>query len=128
MTGYKITDGADFKLFAILAALSQKITALEDWMKTLMASIDFKFLEMKLFMCKSLWECNVDPETNSIPLNQLCVELRAGGVRYEHELEVREKLKHLKELDLLTFLAYIPLFIMLHESIVDNPLDDNRTK
>ena len=29
LTGYSITNGADFKLFAITAALSQKITMLE---------------------------------------------------------------------------------------------------
>ena len=29
MTGYKIDSGADFKLFAVMAALSQRITALE---------------------------------------------------------------------------------------------------
>ena len=29
LTGYSITDGADFKLFAIVAALSQKIRSLE---------------------------------------------------------------------------------------------------
>ena len=29
LTGYSITDGADFKLFAIVAALSQKVAALE---------------------------------------------------------------------------------------------------
>ena len=83
---------------------------------------------MKLFMCRTLWECSVDPETNTIPLPQLCVELRAGGVSYEHELEVRDRLGHLQALDLLDFLTYIPLFIMLHEAIVENPLDDTREK
>jgi hypothetical protein len=29
LTGYSITDGADFKLFAIVAALSQRISRLE---------------------------------------------------------------------------------------------------
>lgn len=128
LAGYSITSGADFKLFSILAALSQRITAVDDWIKGLMDAIDFKLLEMKLFMCKSLWECNVDPETNKISLDQLCVELRAGGVSIQHEIEVRERLSHLQALDLFDFLTYIPLFIMLHESIVDNPLDDARDK
>jgi hypothetical protein len=54
------------------------------------------------------------------------IELRAGGISPEHEMEVREKLGHLKALDLLDFLTYIPLFIMIHESVVDNPFNERR--
>ncbi|XP_064627855.1 uncharacterized protein LOC135487718 [Lineus longissimus] len=126
--GYKITDGADLKLFSVVCALSQKINALDSWMRNLIGRIDFKMLDMKMFMCKTLWECNVDPETNTIPIDQLCVELRAGGVSIQHERQVREKLQHLHALDLLDFLTYIPLFIMIHTSVVDNPLDDTRDK
>lgn len=70
----------------------------------------------------------MDKENNSISIDQLCVDLRAGGVSFEHELEVREKLAHLQALDLLDFLTYVPLFIMIHESVVENPLDDRRDK
>lgn len=128
LTGFRITHGADFKMFSVLAALSQKISALDHWMKNLIGHMDFKALEMKMFKCKTLWECNVDKETNSISIDQLCVELRAGGVSWEHEMEVREKLSHLHALDLLDFLTYVPLFIMIHESVVQNPLDDTRNK
>ncbi len=81
-----------------------------------------------LICLQSLWECNVDPGTNTISLDQLMIELRAGGVSYEHEIEVREKLSHLHALDLLEFLTYVPLFIMIHEAVVDNPLSDRREK
>ncbi|XP_060607642.1 muscle M-line assembly protein unc-89-like isoform X10 [Ruditapes philippinarum] len=128
LTGYKLTHGADFKIFSVLAALSQRISALDKWMKNLIGKMDFKALEMKMFKCKTLWECNVDKDTNSISIDQLCVDLRAGGVSYEHETEVREKLAHLHAIDLLDFLTYIPLFIMIHESVVRNPLDDTRNK
>jgi hypothetical protein len=70
----------------------------------------------------------VDKETNRISLDQLCIELRAGGVSEKHEKEVREKLSHLKSLDLLDFLTYVPLFIMIHQSVVANPLNDVRDK
>ena len=56
------------------------------------------------------------------------MELRAGGVSYEHECEVREELAHMDGLDLLDFLTYIPLFIMIHDSVVDNPMDTTRDK
>jgi hypothetical protein len=45
-----------------------------------------------------------------------------------HEQEVRDKLGHLVALDLLDFLTYMPLFIMLHQSVIANPLDDTRDK
>jgi hypothetical protein len=63
-----------------------------------------------------LWECNVDPDTNKIPLEQLCIELRAGGISPEHEMEVREKLGHLKALDLLDFLTYSILYTFYIDS------------
>ena len=81
-----------------------------------------------IIVFQTLWECNVDPDTNKISLDQLCVDLRAGGVSLEHEFEVRQKLSHLDALDLLDFLTYVPLFIMIHESVVENPLDDTREK
>ena len=79
-------------------------------------------------LLQMLWECNVDPYINKIPLDQLCVELRAGGVANENITEVREKLGHLKALDLLDFMTYIPLFIMIHESVVHNPFDNVQDK
>ena len=71
---------------------------------------------------------NVDHDTNRIPCDQLWVELRAGGVSPEHEQEARMKLGPLMALDLFDFLTYVPLFIMIHESVVLNPLDDSRNK
>ncbi|XP_063403062.1 trichohyalin-like isoform X7 [Mytilus trossulus] len=128
ITGYNISQGADFKLFAVMAALSLKISSLDSWMRNMIGSMDFKMLDTKMYMCKKLWECNVDPDTNKISLDQLCIELRAGGISQKHEIEVREKLGHLKALDLLDFLTYIPLFILIHESVVDNPFDERRDK
>ena len=51
------------------------------------------------------------------------MDLRAGGVS---QLEVRNKLGHVKSLDLLDFLTYVPLFLMIHESVVEKPLDMSR--
>ena len=70
----------------------------------------------------------MDKETKKLPIDNLCVELRAGGVGLLHEKEVRDKLGHLVALDLLDFLTYMPLFIMLHQSVISNPLDDSRDK
>ena len=129
MTGYNVLQGADVKLFSVLAALSQRITALDEWMQSLLQDVDLQSLEMKLFLCRTLWECSLEEvSAKTISLNQLCVELRAGGVSMEHEKEVRRCLSDKHSLDLLDFLTYIPLFIMIHTSVVDNPLDDSRHK
>lgn len=77
---------------------------------------------------QDLWDCNVDEDTRTMSIDQLCVELRAGGVSYQHELEVRDILGPKLALDLLDFITYIPLFIMIHQSVVLNPLDDSRDK
>ncbi|XP_059170158.1 uncharacterized protein LOC131951780 [Physella acuta] len=122
LTGYNTCDGVDFKVFSVLAALSQRITSLDSWMKLMIQELDFKHLEIKTFLCKKLWEICVDPTTKTIPLEQLIVELRSGGVSESHEASVKERLGHLPALDLLDFLTYSPLFIMIHQAIVDNPL------
>lgn len=56
------------------------------------------------------------------------IELKAGGVSEEHQEEARQKFGNKGVLDLLDFLSYLPLFIMTHESVVDNPLDDTRVR
>nr|XP_006813794.1 PREDICTED: titin-like [Saccoglossus kowalevskii] len=128
MAEYHITSGTDFRIFAIVAALTQKIARLDNWMKNIINRLDFKMLEMKMFKSKDLFLWNVDQNTNTISIEQLMIELKAGGVSEEHQEEVQVKLGHLGRLDLLDFMTYVPLFIMLHESVVENPLDDSRDK
>ncbi|XP_064617348.1 uncharacterized protein LOC135481447 isoform X3 [Liolophura sinensis] len=128
LMGYDVSTGADFKLFSVIAALSKRISALDDWMKDLIGKIDFASLEMKMDLWKALWECSVDTESNTVSLDQLCVELQAGGISREHQFDVRRKLGHLTSLDLLDFLSYIPLFVIIHESVVKNPFSNRREK
>ena len=61
-------------------------------------------------------------ESNFLPVDALCLELRAGGASEAHEAEVRRRLGQLRQLDLLDFLAYLPLFIRTHAAILDDPL------
>ncbi|PVD29315.1 hypothetical protein C0Q70_11912 [Pomacea canaliculata] len=126
MVGHKMSKGTDLKLFSILAALSQRVSRLDEWARNMMSELDYRNLERKLFLCKTLWECNVDNNTNTISLDQLIVELRAGGVSPAHEEEVRCKLGYLRSLDFFDFLMYVPLFIMIHQSVVNDPLSDTR--
>ena len=56
-------------------------------------------------------------------MDQLLIELRAGGVSLEHQQECEEILGPKGPLDMLDFLTYLPLFILMHDSVVGNPLD-----
>lgn len=72
-----------------------------------------------------LW--NIDSQSCSFTVDQFLVELKAGGISEEHEAAVQRELKHIKKLDVLDFLTYLPLFVLIHNSVIANPLDDSRT-
>lgn len=60
-----------------------------------------------------------------ISAEQLLLELKAGGIHLEQEAAIRLELQHIPPLDLLDFLAYLPLFMLIHKSVISNPLDDS---
>lgn len=60
-----------------------------------------------------------------ISAEQLLVELKAGGIRPEQEEAIKQELRHISSLDLVDFLAYRPLFVLIHNLAIANPLDDS---
>ncbi|XP_067392212.1 serine-rich adhesin for platelets-like [Emydura macquarii macquarii] len=125
---YYVTDGlTDLRLFAVMASLAQKIAALDNFMRSLIGCMDFKALELKMYNARQLFLWNIDSQSSSITVDQLLVELKAGGISEEHEKAVQRELQHIQKLDLLDFLTYLPLFILIHNSVIANPLDDSRT-
>ncbi|KAM9311624.1 uncharacterized protein PAF06_009460 [Gastrophryne carolinensis] len=124
---YYVTDGlTDLRLFAVMASLAQKIAALDSFMRSLIDHMDFKALELKMYKAKQLFLCNIDVESKSITVEQLLVELKAGGISREHEEAAQLQLSHIKKLDILDFLTYLPLFVLIHNSVISNPLDDSQ--
>ncbi|RXM30185.1 hypothetical protein EOD39_2030 [Acipenser ruthenus] len=81
----------------------------------------------EIYVYRQLFLCNIDSQSNSISVDQLVLELKAGGISEEHEEAVCRELKHIQSLDLLDFLTYLPLFVLIHNSVISNPLDDSRT-
>ncbi|XP_073179618.1 uncharacterized protein C12orf42 homolog isoform X1 [Lepidochelys kempii] len=125
---YYVTDGlTDLRLFAVMASLAQKIAALDNFMRALIGRMDFKALELKMYNARQLFLWNIDSHSGSITVDQLLVELKAGGISEEHEKAVQRELRHIQKLDLLDFLTYLPLFVLIHNSVIANPLDDSRT-
>ncbi|XP_046730170.1 uncharacterized protein LOC124401773 isoform X1 [Silurus meridionalis] len=133
LVDFSVTEGlTDLRLFAVVASLAEKIAMLDDFMRSLISKMDFKSLEMKLYKAKKLFLFLLEGQSEGtespqgcISAEQLLVELKAGGIREEHEEEVRRELRSLRSLDLLDFLAHLPLFILIHNSVIANPLDDS---
>ncbi|XP_048464014.1 uncharacterized protein LOC125485406 isoform X2 [Rhincodon typus] len=117
---------ANFQLFAVMVSLARKITKLEGFMRSLIGNMDFKALELRIDRAKQLFLCNLETESTTISVQQFLVELKAGGISRIHEEEVRRELQHTKALDLLDFLTYLPLFVLIHNSVITNPLDDSQ--
>ncbi|XP_056312341.1 uncharacterized protein LOC130223526 [Danio aesculapii] len=133
LVDFRVTEGlTDLRLFAVVASLAQKIATLDDFMRSLISKLDFKSLQMKLYKAKQLFLFLLEAQTGGtvapegrIEAEQLLVELKAGGIRPEHEASVRRELRNLHSLDLLDFLAHLPLFILIHNSVIANPFDDS---
>ncbi|XP_066525540.1 uncharacterized protein [Hoplias malabaricus] len=133
LVDFRVTQGlTDLRLFAVVASLAQKIATLDNFMRSLISKMDFKSLEMKLYKAKQLFLFLLEGQAGGtvategcISAEQLLVELKAGGIREEHEEAIRRELRSLRSLDLLDFLAHLPLFILIHNSVIANPLDNS---
>ncbi|XP_049330954.1 mucin-12 [Astyanax mexicanus] len=133
LVDFRVMEGlTDLRLFAVVASLAQKIATLDGFMRSLISKMDFQSLEMKLYKAKQLFLFLMEGQGGGaaatqgyISAEQLLVELKAGGIREEHEAAVRRELRSLRSLDLLDFLAHLPLFILIHNSVIANPLDDS---
>jgi hypothetical protein len=116
-------NGANKRTFCIIAALAQRIDFLDDiWFNGFLPRLDMISVENKLFKVKKLWDYLVNKDTKLIKVYDLLIEMRAGGVTAEHIKHASEKFSGSLFFDLLDYLVYIPLFVLMHETIVQNPL------
>ncbi|XP_044042403.1 uncharacterized protein LOC122871396 isoform X2 [Siniperca chuatsi] len=133
MVDFRVTDGlVDLRLFAVIASLAQKIATMDEFMRSLISDMDFRSLEVRLFKAKQLFLFLLEEQRGDtgaqqgfISAEQLLLELKAGGIHLEQEAAIRLELQHIPPLDLLDFLAYLPLFMLIHKSVISNPLDDS---
>ncbi|XP_071358591.1 uncharacterized protein [Trachinotus anak] len=135
MVDFRVTDGlVDLRLFAVIASLAQKIATMDEFMRSLISSMDFRSLEVRLFKAKQLFLFLLEEQRGDagaqqgfISAEQLLLELKAGGIHLEQEAAIRLELQHIPPLDLLDFLAYLPLFMLIHKSVISNPFNDGST-
>ncbi|XP_078665308.1 uncharacterized protein LOC144907810 [Branchiostoma floridae x Branchiostoma belcheri] len=122
----------NLKLFSAVAALSERITEVEPFVKKLIDKMDFEALAVKMERCKEMFRLLSDQYNDTPPgtvkTHALGVEMVAGGLRNEQIKRVLCKLDREGTglVDFLTYLIYIPLFIEIHERIVDDPLASDR--
>lgn len=99
-------------------------------MKRVYKRLDMQAMDINTYFCKQLWESCQDSDTNLMSTDKLVIELRAGGISPQHEAIIKKTLltDSTKQLDFLDFLTYLPLFILIHQSVVSNPFDNGRGK
>ncbi|XP_033120125.1 titin-like isoform X6 [Anneissia japonica] len=119
----------NFKLFTVVAALSEKVSRLEPFVKKMINKMDFEALDVKMQRAKELFrlledECD-ETYPGEVTLNGLSIDLQAGGLRKEHIEFVVNKFGREGNgiVDFLDFLTYLPLFIDIHGNIVNDPLN-----
>ncbi|KAI4803432.1 hypothetical protein KUCAC02_006981 [Chaenocephalus aceratus] len=102
-----------------------------EFMRSQITNMDFRSLEVRLFKAKQLFLFLLEEQHGDagalqgfISTEQLLLELKAGGIHLEQEEAIRLELKSTPPLDLLDFLAHLPLFMLIHKSVIANPLDD----
>jgi hypothetical protein len=116
--------GANKRTFCVIAALAQRIEYLDDvWFNGFLPKLDMISIENKVFKVRKLWDFLVNEDTKLIKVDDLLIEMKAGGVSTEHIKHASEKFSGSPTFDLLDYLAYCPLFVAMHEKIVRNPFD-----
>ncbi|KAK2572779.1 Contactin-associated protein-like 5 [Acropora cervicornis] len=91
-----LESGADFKSFSVVAAFSQRLAR--------------------------LFSCYVDEAKKTISLEELILGLTAGGLTADQKEQTLKVLGKTASLDFLDFLTYMPLFIHIHDHIMQDPL------
>lgn len=114
----------NFEEFASVVLLVEKIRGLDAFLRQTIQALNPRLFQASFAKAKQLYYCNDPSCQGSIGLEVIELELRAGNVSSQR----RENIMHylgkqgLDELTFLDYLAYLPLFIHIHENVMDNPL------
>ncbi|XP_063418312.1 uncharacterized protein LOC134701107 [Mytilus trossulus] len=130
----------NFQLFTVIAALSEKISQMDPVIKKILIKDNpeetkkkrrsYDALDLKMETSKELFGllADGDYETNNngnAKASQLAVELTAGGLDPECVGYVLSKFNRFGTgyIDFMDFVTYVPLFIEIHQKIVDDPFN-----
>ncbi|ESP04566.1 hypothetical protein LOTGIDRAFT_237314 [Lottia gigantea] len=120
-----------FRMFAVMTALSERVTSMDPLSKHLLEICDLLDIERKMDLYKSMFNsANTDGDSSYIKVDALRIDLIAGGLNWKQQQFVMDRLQPnwLNEISFLDYMCYIPLFMSMHDNIVDNPLDMSDNK
>lgn len=116
-----------FRMFAVVSALCERVTSMDSISKHLLEICDLLDIQRKMGLYKAMFYCNVESDrtSNFIKADSLRIELIAGGLNWKQQEHVMARLHPnvYNEISFLDYLVYVPLFLSMHDNIVDNPLD-----
>ncbi|KAL3311041.1 hypothetical protein Ciccas_010383 [Cichlidogyrus casuarinus] len=117
-----------FRMFAVIISLADRVTKMED----LLEVSNMTDIERKIQLYRNMFKCNTssDRDKNYIKQEALRVELMAGGLHWDQQNFILEKIpaNDYSEISFLDYLCYIPLFLSFHDNITKNPLDMSDNK
>jgi len=120
-----------FKMFSVTTALCERVTVLDAFVKQLVEDLDLFDLECKLGMFRNMFFVTGDYSVTFITADQLRIELKAGGLNQKQEDHVIGHILQSSvtgEISFLDYMAYLPLFLSIHQNICENALDMSRNK
>ncbi|XP_052249404.1 uncharacterized protein LOC127857089 isoform X2 [Dreissena polymorpha] len=120
----------NFRLFSVVAALSEKVTQMDPVIRKLINKVDYNALDIKMEKSKELFQLLQDETqmpVGNCPADILAVELTAGGLTPEHTNYVLSKFNREGKgfADFLDFVTYVPLFVEIHRRIIQDPFNDS---
>ena len=78
-----------FRLFSVIAALSERVTKLDEVVRRKINKMDYNALEEKLKLARHLFYVNDLRKSGTISLEALEIEMQAGNLKSSHRKEVR---------------------------------------
>ncbi|XP_031573683.1 transcriptional regulator ATRX-like [Actinia tenebrosa] len=120
-----------FKMFAVINALCERVTSLDLFVKDLVEGLDLSQTEWKLDMYKNMFYVAGNRSLSFISPADLRIELKAGGLNQNQEDHVIKHITQSSEngqISFLDYMAYLPLFLSIHQNICSNALDMSRDK
>ncbi|XP_063953968.1 glutamic acid-rich protein-like [Lytechinus pictus] len=116
-----------FKMFAVIGAICERMTAMDAVGQALIDQSDLLDIQRKMDLYSSMFYCNVSSERddNYVTVETLRIELKAGGLNRFQEDYIISKMNpsEYNTVSFLDYMAYIPLFLSMHDNIIDNPFD-----
>ncbi|XP_065059401.1 uncharacterized protein LOC135686927 isoform X2 [Rhopilema esculentum] len=113
------------KMFCVICGVLEKMLEGGAVISDAVGALNLLMSEGKIFWYKSMFYDSSELDKNFVGLETVKLELFAGGIGKEEEQQISEKIvdKDSNKISYLDFIAYIPLFIAIHDKICANAFE-----